>query len=242
MGGLSAGVRHRAGFATSGADSDTSAVGWGVEKIAGAAVGQGSSGVVHIGVDGPCSEGGNGSGIRGISDVTGSVWGNRAGGGGVLWRGERRRLYPSPLSLNNSASHHLSIAFLVRLAGGGDGISEELGSEDSGGRCSDGECSGSECLGGECSGGECSGGKCSGDECLDGEGLDTGGSDSEGSGRGDVKFPLGCGGAPGAVEAGAVTVTGFALLPTVMFRWQRQATGAAMLVDGAWRWHESVFS
>ncbi len=104
MGGLSAGVGHRAESTTSGVDSNMRAVDRGVEKIAGAAVGQGNSGVVHIGVDGPCSKGGNGSGI---SDVTDCVWGDRAGGGGVLWRGERRRLSPAPLSLNNSSLHRL---------------------------------------------------------------------------------------------------------------------------------------
>jgi hypothetical protein len=44
VGSLSAGTGHRAGSAASGADSYTRAVGGGVEKFAGAAVGEGISG------------------------------------------------------------------------------------------------------------------------------------------------------------------------------------------------------
>jgi hypothetical protein len=52
------------------------------------------------------------------------------------------RFSPSPWSLNNSASHRLFIAFLIRLAGSGEGVSKELASEDSGGGCLGSECSG----------------------------------------------------------------------------------------------------
>ncbi len=71
MGSLSAGTGHRAGSAASGADSDTRAVGGGVEMFAGAAVGEGSSEVARISVDGSWSVGDNGGGVHGNGDVTG---------------------------------------------------------------------------------------------------------------------------------------------------------------------------
>ncbi len=48
----------------------------------------------------------------------------RAGEGGVVLRGERARASSSPPSLSSSASHCLLAAFLVRLAGGGEGFDE----------------------------------------------------------------------------------------------------------------------
>ncbi len=118
--------------AASGADGRARAIVGGVKRSACAAVGKGGSGVVWIGVDGLCSGGDGGRGIRGIGDELGVERGDRTGGGGESWRGERRRLSSSPLSLNSSASHHLITAFLVRFAGGGDGIGEWRGSRDSG--------------------------------------------------------------------------------------------------------------
>jgi hypothetical protein len=55
---------------------------------------------------------------------------------------------PSP-PLSSSASQRRFTAFLVRFAGGGEGIGEWRGSEDAGGGCSGGECSGREGMGGE---------------------------------------------------------------------------------------------
>jgi hypothetical protein len=64
----------------------------------------------------------------------------RAGEGGVVLRGERKRASSSPPSLSSSASHRLLAAFLVRLAGGGEGFGEESGEcsgcGDSGSGCS----------------------------------------------------------------------------------------------------------
>jgi hypothetical protein len=61
----------------------------------------------------------NGSGVGG--------GGVRAGEGGVVSRGERERASSSPPSLNSSTSHCLLAAFLVRLAGGGEGFKEKTG-------------------------------------------------------------------------------------------------------------------
>ncbi len=58
MGGLAAENGHCAISAAVGAGSDSRGVG-GVKRIAGAAVGEGWSGVVHVGEGGPCDEGGN---------------------------------------------------------------------------------------------------------------------------------------------------------------------------------------
>jgi hypothetical protein len=80
--------------------------------------------VARIGVDGSCSGGDSGGGVRGIGDVTSVERGYRAGGEGESWRGERRRVSSPSSFLNSLASHRLFTAFLVRFAGGGDGISE----------------------------------------------------------------------------------------------------------------------
>jgi hypothetical protein len=74
------------------------------------------------------------------------------------------------------------------------------------------------------------------------EGSDTGGSNSEGSGRGDVNFPLGHGGALGTVKEGTDIATALASSVTVMMQCRRQATGVAMIIDGDWRRQESVIS
>jgi hypothetical protein len=78
----------------------------------------------------------------------GGRWGDRAGGLDEPWRGERRSV-SSPSYLNSSASQRLFTAFLVRFAGGGEGIGEKRGSKDSGSGCSGGECSGHEDSGGK---------------------------------------------------------------------------------------------
>jgi hypothetical protein len=122
-----------------GAGCDRRGVG-SVERIMGAAVGEGCSNMAHVGEGSPCDEGGNGGGVRSIGDGAGGGVGccsNRASEGGVLWRGERRRYSTS--SLSSSASHCLFTAFFVRLAGGGNGTGEELGSEGSGSKCSGNE-------------------------------------------------------------------------------------------------------
>jgi hypothetical protein len=103
-----------------------------VERSVGAAVGEGSSGVAQIGTVRPCSNGSNGGGVRDIGSVMGGGWGNRAGGGGEPWGGERRRVSSSPSYLNSSASQHLFTAFLVRFAGGGEGIGEKCGGDVTG--------------------------------------------------------------------------------------------------------------
>jgi hypothetical protein len=108
----------------SGTDGGAGAIGGGVKRSAGAAVGKEGSRVVRIGVDGLCSGGDGGRGVCDIGDELGVERGNRTGGGGKSWRGERRRLSSSPSSLNSSASHRLFTAFLIHFAGGGDGIGE----------------------------------------------------------------------------------------------------------------------
>jgi hypothetical protein len=60
-------------------------------------------------------------------------------------RGESTKASPSPPSLSSSASHRLLAAFLVRLAGGGEGFEEKTG-ECSGRRDSGSGCSGTACL------------------------------------------------------------------------------------------------
>jgi hypothetical protein len=110
-------------FAASGADGKARAIGSGLKRSAGATVGEGGSGVARIGVDGPCSGGDSGGGICGISDVIGIEWGDRAGGGGEPWRGERR-VFSSPSYLNSSALHCLFTAFHICFACGRDGIGE----------------------------------------------------------------------------------------------------------------------
>jgi hypothetical protein len=58
----------------------------------------------------------------------------------VVLIGERARAFSSPPPLSSSASHRLLAAFLVRLAGGGEGFKEKsgecLGRRDSGSGCS----------------------------------------------------------------------------------------------------------
>jgi hypothetical protein len=165
---------QRVGSAVLGADSEMRAVDGSVEKIASAAVAEGSSDVVHIGIDGPCSGGGG--------QWRWHLWHRRCYGQRMGRQSQWRRLYverrekeitPSPSSLRNSALHRLFTAFLIRLAGCGDGIRNALKQ-----------------------------GlwrwvlwrRVLGDEGSGGKGLDTRGSDSEGSHRGDVRFPVGFGG------------------------------------------------
>jgi hypothetical protein len=60
---------HCAGSAAAGGGSNTRGVS-GVERIGGAAVGEGCSRVAYVG-EGSCAEGGNGSGVRSVSDGSG---------------------------------------------------------------------------------------------------------------------------------------------------------------------------
>ncbi len=94
-GSPSAVAGYCAGSTASGIGLEVRAVGGGTEKSAGAAVGDGGFGVAEISIDGPCSKGDNGGGIRDIGSVLGGGWGDRAGGGGEPCRGERR-ISPSP--------------------------------------------------------------------------------------------------------------------------------------------------
>jgi hypothetical protein len=112
------------GSVASGADGEARAIGGGVKRSGGAAVGEGGFGVARIGIDGPFSGGDSSGGVCSIENVIGVERGDRAGGGGESWRGERRRVSSSPLFLNSSASHRLFTAFLVCFAGGRDGIGE----------------------------------------------------------------------------------------------------------------------
>ncbi len=93
-----------------------------MRKSAGAVVGEGGSGVARIGEDG--LGGDVVGGVRGSGNVMGDCWGDSAEGRGDPWRGKRRSVSPSPSPLNSSASHRLFTAFLVRFAGGGEGIGE----------------------------------------------------------------------------------------------------------------------
>jgi hypothetical protein len=77
--------------------------------------------------------------------VVGVERGDRTCRGGEAWRGERGIVSSSPSFLSSLASHCLFTAFLVRFAGGGDGIGKLRGNEDSG----VGESSGPEGSGGE---------------------------------------------------------------------------------------------
>ncbi len=119
-------------YSSTASGGGETAIGGGVRRSAGAAVGEGGTGVVLIGVDGLGSGGDGGGGIRGVGGELGVERGDKTGGGGKWRRGERRRLPSSPSSLNSSASHRLFIAFLVRFAGGGDVMSKWRGSKDSG--------------------------------------------------------------------------------------------------------------
>jgi hypothetical protein len=82
-------------FAALGADGGARAIGGGVRRSAGAAVGEGGSGVVRIGVDCVRSGDDGGGGVRGVGDElgvergirTGVERGNRTGGGGESRRG-----------------------------------------------------------------------------------------------------------------------------------------------------------
>jgi hypothetical protein len=79
-----------------GAGSNTHGVG-GVESINGAAVGEGCSGVTHVNEGSPCDESGNGGGVCSVGNGAGGRvggCGDRAGEGGLLERGERRRFFP----------------------------------------------------------------------------------------------------------------------------------------------------
>jgi hypothetical protein len=132
-----------------GAGSNTLGVG-SVERITGAAVGEGCSGAAHVSKGSTCDEGHNASGVRSIGNGAGGGvggCGDRASEGGVLWRGERRTSSPSPSSLSSSALHHLFTAFLVCLDSGGEGTSKVLGSEGLGSEGSDSESLGAEPLG-----------------------------------------------------------------------------------------------
>jgi hypothetical protein len=89
--------------------------------------------------DGDCRVGNDAGGGFGGHGV-------RAGVGGVVLTVERKRSSSSPPSLSSSASHRLLAAFLVCLAGGGEGFSKEPG-ECSGRGGSGSGCSGTVCLG-----------------------------------------------------------------------------------------------
>ncbi len=125
---------HCTGSAYSSAASGggETAIGGGVRRSASAAVGEGGTGVVLIGVDGLGSGGDGGGGVRGVGSEIGVERGDKTGSGGEWRRGERRRLPSSPSSLNSFALHRLFIAFLVRFAGGGDVMGKWRGSMDSG--------------------------------------------------------------------------------------------------------------
>jgi hypothetical protein len=105
----------------------------GVLIIAGVADGESSAG--EGGANGEsCSgtygESCAGEGESGVGDGAGGGDGGRvvrAGEGDVVLRGERARASSSPPSLSSSASHRLLAAFLVRLAGGGEGYDERSG-------------------------------------------------------------------------------------------------------------------
>jgi hypothetical protein len=125
--GLAASGAAAPGAAASGADCVTEAVGDGVRKTPGAVVGEGGSGVAQFGED---REGADWRRwVARIGEDGGMVGGGgvRTGEGGVVSRGERERASSSPLSLNSSTSHRLLAAFLVRLAGRGEGFEEKTG-------------------------------------------------------------------------------------------------------------------
>jgi hypothetical protein len=115
------------GAAASGTDWGTEAVGDGVRKSTGPVVGEGGSGVARIGEDGKGADWRRW--VARIGEDGGVVGGGgvRIGEGGVVSRGERERASSSPPSLNSSSSHRLLGAFLVRLAGGGEGLEEKTG-------------------------------------------------------------------------------------------------------------------
>jgi hypothetical protein len=105
--------------------------------------------VAHAGKGGPNGKSCAGAGdCRVGNDAGGGVGGRgvRAGEGGMVLREERKRSFSFPPSLSSSASHCLLVTFLVRLAGGGEGFSEEPG-ECSGRGGSGSGCSGTICLG-----------------------------------------------------------------------------------------------
>jgi hypothetical protein len=93
-----------------------------VRKSGRAVVGEGGSGVARIGEDGPGDD--NEGGVLGGGSVVGDCRGDRTVGRGDPWGGERRRVSHFPPPLNSSASQRLFTAFLVRFAGGGEGIGE----------------------------------------------------------------------------------------------------------------------
>jgi hypothetical protein len=115
--------------------------------------------------DSCASDGGVGDGAGG--GVGGS--GVRAGEGGVVLRGERKRASSSPPSLSSSSSHRLLAAFLVRLAGGGEGFEERTG-----------ECSGRRGTG-QCEFGYCLFSSAVGDFTRDGVGEEAGGARAAGA-------------------------------------------------------------
>jgi hypothetical protein len=84
--------------------------------------------VAHASEGGPngesCARDGDCRVSNGAGDGVGGR-GVRAGEGGVVLRGEKKRISSSPPSLSSSASHCLLAALLVHLAGGGEGFGEE---------------------------------------------------------------------------------------------------------------------
>jgi hypothetical protein len=105
--------------------------GGGVLCITGVADGEGgANSESSAGEGGANGESCAGEGESGVGDGAGGGDGGRvvrAGEGGVVLRGERARASSSPTSLSSSASHRLLAAFLVRLAGGGEGFDERSG-------------------------------------------------------------------------------------------------------------------
>jgi hypothetical protein len=200
------------GAAASGADCGTEAVGDGVRKSTGAVVGEGGSGVARIGEDGKGTEWRRWVARIGEDDGMVGGGGVRTGEGGVESRGERERASSSPPSLNSSTSHRLFAAFLVRLAGGGEGFEEKTG-----------ECSG---LGGSDRGDSSSGRSATasingvvGDSARVGVGEEAGGCSGRGgscSGNSDPRRRR--------------------------RRRQRRARGATLACGGVWRRHESITS
>jgi hypothetical protein len=137
------------------------------ESCAGEGVANGESGAGEGGAnDESCA----GDGVGGVGDGAGGGVGGggvRAGEGGVVSRGERERASSSPPSLNSSTLHCLLAAFLVRLAGGGEGFGEKTGECSDRGFSGRGDSGSGRCVGvgEEAGGGSGRGGSCSG--CSD---------------------------------------------------------------------------
>ncbi len=116
------------------------AVGDGVANGGGSAGEGGANGESCTGEVGANGESCAGEGDGRVGDVAGGGVGCsvvRAGEGGVVSRGERARASSSQPSLSSSASHRLLTAFLVRLAGGGEGAGGCSGRRGSGSGNSD---------------------------------------------------------------------------------------------------------